>query len=60
MNAAARSANGFFFEGVMFSWTSATTVTYRITSSTGTLGNGTKTNLSQGSVTFFIVTETLQ
>ena len=33
------------------------TVTYRITSGTGNLGDGAATNLSQGTMGFFLVTE---
>ena len=34
-------------------------VSLRLTSGTGNVGNGTATNLSQGSVTFYLVTEIL-
>ena len=57
MNAAARSANGALFNGVLMSWSGTTTVTYRITSGTGNLGDGAATNLSQGTIVFYLVTE---
>ena len=57
MNAAARSANGALFNGVLMSWSATTTVTYRITSGTGNLGDGAATNLSQGAMVFYLVTE---
>ena len=57
LNAAARSANGALFNGVLMSWGSTTTVTYRITSGTGNLGDGAATNLSQGAMVFYLVTE---
>jgi len=57
LNAAARTANGALFNGVLMSWASTTTVTYRITSGTGNLGDGAATNLSQGTMVFYLVTE---
>ena len=57
MNAAARAANGALFPSVLMSWASATTVTFRITSAAGNLGDGVTTNLSQGSITFYLQTE---
>jgi len=57
LNAAARSANGALFNGVLMSWSGTTTVTYRITSGTGNLGDGAATNLSQGTMVFYLVTE---
>jgi len=56
MNAAARVARGNWFFGVDFSWSTTTTVTYRITSGTGNLGTGAATNLSQGTIVFYLVT----
>ena len=55
MNAAAVTANGAMNSGVLFSWTGTTTLTYRITSAVGNLGTGAATNLSQGTVTFYLV-----
>lgn len=43
--------------GDLPSWTVATNVSARLTSGTGNLGNGTVTNLSKGTVTFYLVTE---
>jgi hypothetical protein len=40
-------------------FSSTTPVNLRLTSGTGNIGNGSATNLSQGSVTFYIVTERL-
>lgn len=37
------------------SWSANTTLQARLTSGTGNLGNGTATNLSQGSVTFYVI-----
>ena len=59
MNAAARTANGALIPGVLMSWASTTTVTFRITSGTGNLGAAGVTNLSQGSITFYLTTEVL-
>ena len=56
MNAAAVTANGAMNSGVLFSWTGTTTLTYRITSAVGNLGNGSTTNLSQGTIVFYLVT----
>lgn len=41
------------------SWSSTTTVQARMTSGTGNLGTGTASNLSQGSITFYLITEVL-
>lgn len=46
--------------GILGSWSSTTTVVLRITSGTGNLGTGAATNLSQGSVSFWLLTERLQ
>ncbi len=59
MNAAARSANGALFDGVLMSWSATTTLTYRITSGTGNLGDGATSNLSQGTIVFYLVTDVL-
>jgi hypothetical protein len=45
--------------GDMGSWTTTTTVTARFTSGTGNFGNGAASNLSQGSVTFYLTTEVM-
>ena len=50
------TANGAKNSGVLFSWTGTTTLTYRITSAVGNLGDGAATNLSQGTITFYLVT----
>ena len=42
--------------GLFGSWTAATTLTMRLTSGTGNIGTGSATNLSQGSVTFYVLT----
>lgn len=42
--------------GALGSWSSTQAINLRITSGTGNLGTGTATNLSQGSVTFYITT----
>lgn len=39
------------------SWTATTTVVFRLSSAVGNIGTGAATNLSQGSVTFYLVTE---
>ena len=54
MNAAARVANGALIPGVLGSWTATTTLVYRITSAVGNLGTGAATNLSQGTITFYV------
>lgn len=59
VNAAARAANGALFDGVLGSWSATTTVSYRVTSAAGNLGNGTVTNLNAGSVTFYLVTDVM-
>jgi hypothetical protein len=41
------------------SWSGATAVSARLTSGTGNIGTGAATNLSQGSVVFYLVTEIL-
>lgn len=43
--------------GNMPSWTGLQGVVVRLTSGTGNIGNGTVTNLSQGSVTLYLTTE---
>ena len=40
--------------GDLASWSATTAVTLRLTSGTGNIGNGTVTNLSQGSVTVYL------
>lgn len=45
--------------GKLFSWTTTTPMSLRLTSGTGNLGNGTVTNLSQGSITFYLLTAKL-
>jgi hypothetical protein len=45
--------------GTLSSWASTATVVMRLTSATGNIGTGAATNLSQGSVTFYLVTERL-
>jgi hypothetical protein len=42
--------------GALGSWTTTTTVSLRLTSGTGNLGTGSATNLSTGSVTFYLAT----
>lgn len=42
--------------GDLASWSTTTAVVLRLTSGTGNIGNGSVTNLSQGSVTFYITT----
>lgn len=39
------------------SWTGTTTVVFRLASAVGNIGTGAATNLSQGAVTFYVVTE---
>jgi len=41
--------------GLFGSWTAATPIVMRLTSGVGNVGNGTVTNLSQGSVTFYVL-----
>lgn len=41
------------------SWSANTTLQARLTSGTGNIGNGTATNLSQGSVTFYVIASRL-
>ena len=53
VNAAARAANG---PSISMGWASTTTVTYRITSAVGNLGDGAATNLSQGTIVFYLET----
>lgn len=43
--------------GDLPSWTGATTLNLRMTSGTGNLGNGSVTNLSQGSITLYLIAE---
>lgn len=43
--------------GDLPSWTGTTNISIRLTSGTGNLGNGTTTNLSAGSTTFYLMTE---
>lgn len=43
--------------GTMNSFSATQAVVMRLTSGTGNIGNGSATNLSQGSVTFYVVTE---
>jgi len=45
--------------GALGSWASTQAVVLRLTSGTGNIGNGTATNLSQGSVTVYLITERL-
>jgi hypothetical protein len=45
-------------QGGLLSW-AGTIVTMRLTSGTGAIGTGTATNLSQGTITFYLVTETM-
>jgi hypothetical protein len=45
--------------GFLGSWTTTTPVTMRLTSGTGNIGNGALTNLSQGTLVFYLVTERL-
>jgi hypothetical protein len=53
-------ARATFVQGGRVSSFSATTpVSLRLTSGTGNIGNGSATNLSQGSITFYLVTERL-
>jgi hypothetical protein len=59
MTAAARAASGALIPGVLGSWTATTTVVYRLNSGTGNLGTGAASNLNAGSVTFYLVTETM-
>ena len=54
LNAAALTANGALIPGVLGSWTATTTLVYRITSGTGNLGDGAASNLSGGSITFYV------
>jgi hypothetical protein len=42
--------------GDLGSWSATTAVSMRFTSGTGNIGNGSATNLSQGSVTFYLTT----
>lgn len=42
--------------GALGSWSGTTVVSLRLTSGTGNIGNGSATNLSQGSVTFYLTT----
>lgn len=42
--------------GKVFAWGSTTPISLRMTSGTGNIGNGATSNLSQGSITFYIVT----
>jgi len=41
------------------SWSATQIMTARLTSGTGNIGTGTATNLSAGSITFYLITETL-
>lgn len=43
--------------GAFVSFAGANAITLRLTSGTGNIGNGAATNLSQGTVTFYLVTE---
>jgi hypothetical protein len=43
--------------GKVYSFSATQIISARITSGTGNLGNGSVTNLSQGSITYYIVTE---
>lgn len=45
--------------GVMPNYSGTNIVNVRLTSGTGNIGNGSVTNLSQGSITFYLVTERL-
>jgi hypothetical protein len=45
--------------GKIFSWSATTPVSLRLTSGTGNIGTGAATNLSQGSITFYLVTTRL-
>jgi hypothetical protein len=45
--------------GFLGSWTTTTPVTMRLTSGTGNIGDGAVTNLSQGTLVFYLVTERL-
>lgn len=45
--------------GKIVGWATTPGVFLRLTSSTGNIGNGSATNLSQGSVTFYLITERL-
>jgi hypothetical protein len=42
--------------GFLGSWSSTTPISLRLTSGTGNIGNGTATNLSQGSLTLYVET----
>lgn len=46
--------------GDLPSWTGATAVSLRLTSGTGNIGNGSATNLSQGSITLYLTVEVYQ
>lgn len=54
VNAAARVQDAY-----IASWSATQIITVRFTSGTGNIGNGSATNLSQGSVTFYLITEAL-
>lgn len=45
--------------GKLYSWTATQIITCRLTSGTGNIGNGSATNLSQGSITFYVETTRL-
>ena len=59
LNAAARAADGALFPGVLLSWSATTTVTLRITSGTGNLGDGATTNLSAGLINIYLTVEVM-
>ena len=54
VNAAARVQDAY-----IASWSAAQAISARLTSGTGNLGDGSVTNLSQGSVTFYLITESM-
>ena len=54
VNAAARVQDAY-----IPSWSATQIITARLTSGTGNIGTGTATHLSQGSITFYLVTEVL-
>jgi hypothetical protein len=45
--------------GKMYSWSATQIISCRLTSGTGNIGTGAATNLSQGSITFYLETEKL-
>ena len=56
---ASMNAAGKIQQAWLPSFSATQIVTARMTSGTGNLGNGSTTNLSQGSVTFYLITEVL-